>query len=182
MSRARKGMTKAQVEECLGARSRLISEGEPEIWAYDLGRVDHTFYSIRIAFTKGCVFQSYVGLEPCDASFPPVRNVLPWQRLAGMAAVMASMLLGYLGVFAPIADAMHHRTESAFFTRFTIVIPALLTMGLAFTILGDRTSRLLVNTGRLAWMELALLLVLVVLGLLLFLWVDHVVESYAFQF
>ena len=63
LRRARKGMSKDEVERKLGRPSREIDEGDVITWSYDLRHFGGTKYSLRIAFADGRVCQAYIGME-----------------------------------------------------------------------------------------------------------------------
>ena len=119
-------------------------------------------------------------LEPTDlpdSPLPPER----WQRWAGASALFCCLVLGYLSVYRPIADAVHHGPGTGFAAKLAICLPALLYVGLVLTLFGEKSVHILGVSGRESRMQLVVALVLVVLGFLLFLWVGNVVENHSQQ-
>ncbi len=69
IAKARPGMSKPEIEERLGRRSRQLpasDECDLELWIYDLRRIGNVQYSIRVVFSDGRVTQAYLGMELLD--------------------------------------------------------------------------------------------------------------------
>ena len=175
------------MKDCKSVAELACTNGPPahkdpqdgfEIWHYPLGAADGRLYSIHVSVWPDQAHQAYLFFEPTDLgdSSPPHAR---WQRLAGMAAALAGLGLGYLSVYSPIASARHHSAGVGFFGKFAIGVPALVYVGLVLMIFGDKSSLILGARGRESRMQLVAFLVLVVLGFLLFLWVGSVVERYS---
>ncbi len=176
-----------QMKDCKSVAELVSRFGQPphkdqqdefEIWHYPLGAADGKLYSIHVSVWPDQFSQIYLFFEPTHLGDSPAPRAR-WQRWAGAVALLASLVLGYLSIYSPIVSAMHHGGRTEFFTKLAIGLPALLYVGLVLMIFGDKSSSILGARGRESRMQLTVLLVLVVLGFLLFLWVDSVVEGYS---
>jgi hypothetical protein len=148
-----------------------------EIWHYPLGVASGMLYSIHVSVWPDQRSQIYLFFEPTDLADSPLGRS-PGVKIAGVVALLGSLLLGYLSIYVPISHAMHHREVDSFFMKLAVGVPALLFVGMVLTFFGARGMRFLGVPGRESRWHLGLALLLIVLGFFLLLWVANRVEHY----
>jgi hypothetical protein len=177
IAKIKTGITKPEVDRRLGLASRKVSGGEIEIWAYDLERKGGIAYSIRVAFDKNGVCQSYMGLE-AYGKVAPQRRPVSTERMAGLVALVLALVLGYLSIYLPISRAANHRPVDPSLTKWAVLVPALMLTGVVLVVLGSRSSRFPGSSKWSQWLTLALVLIVTGLGLGLYWWVEQALGNY----
>jgi hypothetical protein len=176
-----------QMKACQTTADLIARYGEPhhkvqqdgfEIWHYPLGVASGMLYSIHVSAWPDRPPQTYLFFEPTDLEDSPVPEP-SWQRWAGAFALCGAAVLGYLSVYRPIVDAIHHQHGTDFFSKLAIGVPLLLYVGLVLAIFGPKSSRILGTPGREPRAQLVVVVALCILGILLFLWVGSFVERHS---
>jgi hypothetical protein len=100
-------------------------------------------------------------------------------RVVGLLMLALGGLLGYLGVVAPLHAIARHEQHIRYHYEATVAAPAILVIGILYSALGSRASRLLGLKGaeRPTQLGLVLLGVLVLAGFVLHGWLQVHVET-----
>jgi hypothetical protein len=101
-------------------------------------------------------------------------------QVRGVIFVLLGLLFLYFGAWGPIDKARHHEPQLRLAGKAVIAAPLFLGLGAIFLLFGEKSTRMVGINSRPSKLAIPVLLVLIVLGFLLYFWVDHVVASYGY--
>jgi threonine/homoserine/homoserine lactone efflux protein len=102
------------------------------------------------------------------------------ERGIGVLALVCCGVLAYLSIISPLIAASRHEERVSFSLKGAVVTPVLLTIGVIYVLMGDRTAQILGKREKPSALGWVIYIATFVLGILLYQWLKSTLRGYGY--